>query len=34
MCGWRLWEMLPDDEDNMEYNILTLYKPKQWRTKN
>jgi hypothetical protein len=29
MCGWRLWEMLPDDEDNMEYNILTLYKPKQ-----
>lgn len=29
--GWRLWELLPDDEWEMEFNILTYYKPK-WTT--
>lgn len=28
--AWRkLWELLPDDEDWVEYNILTYYKPKK-----
>ena len=25
----KLWEMQPDDEDWIEYEILTYYKPKQ-----
>lgn len=29
MCGWRLWELLPDDECEFEYNVLTFYKPKK-----
>lgn len=28
----RLFELLPDDEWQFEYNILTFYKPKQWAT--
>jgi hypothetical protein len=28
MCGWRLWELLPDDEWEFEFNILTFYKQK------
>lgn len=31
-CWWRLYELLPDDEWEMEFNILTYYKPK-WQTK-
>ena len=31
-CGWKLWELIPDDEDWIEYNILTFYKPKQWKS--
>jgi hypothetical protein len=27
-CGWKLWELTPDDEDWIEYNILTFYKKK------
>lgn len=31
--AWRrLWELTPDDEEWMEYNILTYYKPKQKTT--
>ena len=26
---WRLYELLPDDQDGKEYNILTYYKPKK-----
>lgn len=26
-CGWKLWELLPDDEWEFEFNILTFYKP-------
>lgn len=26
---WRLWELTPDDQDGIEYNILTYYKPKK-----
>lgn len=29
-CGWKLWELIPDDEWEFEFNILTFYKPKQW----
>lgn len=25
---WRLYELLPDDEDWIEFNILTFYKKK------
>lgn len=28
-CWWRLYELLPDDQDGKEYNILTYYKPKK-----
>lgn len=31
MCWWKLWELLPDDEWEFEFNILTLYRPKQWK---
>lgn len=27
---WKLYELTPDDEDWVEYNILTYYKPKKW----
>lgn len=27
--NWKLYDLLPDDEWDMEYNILTMYKPKQ-----
>ena len=28
--NWRkLWELIPDDENGVEYNILTYYKPKK-----
>lgn len=27
-CGWRLWELIPDDEWEFEFNILTFYKSK------
>jgi hypothetical protein len=28
--AWRkIWELTPDDEDWIEYEILTYYKPKQ-----
>lgn len=27
---WRLWELQPDDEEWIERNILTFYKPKSW----
>lgn len=30
-CGWRLYELLPDDIDWMEHNVLTLYKKKSWK---
>ena len=29
-CGWKLWELIPDDEWEFEYNVLTFYKPKTW----
>ena len=29
---WKLRELTPDDEDWIEFNILTYYKPKQWKT--
>lgn len=29
---WRIWELTPDDEDWIEYNILTYYKPKKWKS--
>ena len=32
-CWWRLYELLPDDEWEMEFNILTYYKPK-WQRQN
>ena len=32
-CWWRLYELLPDDEWEMEFNILTYYKPK-WQKQN
>lgn len=31
MCWWRLYDLLPDDEWEFEFNILTFYKPK-WTT--
>lgn len=34
MCWRRLWDLLPDDELQFEYNILTFYKPKTWNTSN
>lgn len=34
MCGWKLWELLPDDEWEFEYNVLTFYKPKKVLTPN
>ena len=30
-CGWKLWELMPDDEWEFEFNILTFYKPKPWK---
>ena len=30
-CGWRLYEMLPDDCDWIEWELLTYYKPKKWK---
>lgn len=30
-CWWRLYELLPDDEWEFEFNILTFYKQK-WTT--
>lgn len=27
-CGWKLWELIPDDEWEFEFNILTFYKKK------
>lgn len=34
-AGWKIWELVPDDEYiswvRLEYNILTYYKPKQWK---
>lgn len=34
-AGWKLWELVPDDEYisgvRLECNILTFYKPKQWK---
>lgn len=27
-CGWKLWDLLPDDEWEFEFNILTFYKKK------
>ena len=29
---WKIWELTPDDEDWIEYNILTYYKPKKWES--
>lgn len=29
-CWWKLWDLLPDDEWEFEFNILTFYKPKKW----
>ena len=29
-CWWKLWDLLPDDEEWIERNILTFYKPKSW----
>lgn len=31
--GWKLRELIPDDEWEMEFNILTYYKPK-WQKQN
>ena len=28
-CGRKLWELIPDDERESEFNILTFYKPKK-----
>lgn len=28
---WRLWELTPDNEWDIEYNVLTYYRPKQWK---
>lgn len=28
--GWRIRELMPDDEDGVEYNILTFYKKESW----
>lgn len=34
-AGWKLWDLVPDDEYisgvKFECNILTYYKPKQWK---
>ena len=30
-CWRRLWELLPDDEWEFEFNILTFYKLKSWK---
>ena len=27
-CWWKIYELQPDDEWEIEYNILTFYKPK------
>ena len=27
-CGWKLLELIPDDEWEFEFNILTFYKKK------
>ena len=29
-CWWNLWDLLPDDEWEFEFNVLTFYKPKEW----
>ena len=28
--GWRLRDLQPDDEEGIEREILTFYKPKEW----
>ena len=28
--GWRLRDLQPDDEEWIEREILTFYKPKEW----
>jgi hypothetical protein len=33
-CWRKLWDLLPDDEEWIEREILTFYKPKSWNTKN
>lgn len=27
---WKIWSLEPDDENGIEYNLLTFYKPK-WK---
>ena len=37
-AGWKIWELVPDDEYvsgiRLEYNILTYYKTTTWQKQN